>query len=210
MWFDDEPPDVRYEFLDMVKPLYITFKRNIHQAQTKGQRAEESVYDMIPYRKEIKADIPNSGDFWVFKNGKIILCEVKNYLTVVPGKELEKFRNDIRVNGVNCGLFISYGKMTGIKGSVYLQYADNVPLVYVDISKFPDVSGILCSIIKLLSKSPDFDNMVELTEFVAKINVSINLITDCENSIKTMRTAVNRLAKNLRSVKSELNGLLEK
>ncbi len=42
-------------------------------------------------------------------NEKRIMIEVKNYGTVVPSKEVDKFINDINTTQCDSGIFISFG-----------------------------------------------------------------------------------------------------
>ena len=97
-------------------------------AYAKGIQGENFVYDVLLSAKYDVEDVRKkgkSGDYVIKlpakdKIAKQILVECKNYTTIVPQKEVDKFYADIKGNDSHAGIFISLGsKITGIKHNMH-------------------------------------------------------------------------------------------
>lgn len=130
--------------------------------------------------------IPHSGDAWLkLPNNKIIMLESKNYNTVIDKHEINKMQNDMIVNNIHWGIFISFNsKIQGMKEFdfyIFQHQTVNFHIIMlsnlnIDITRLDMAFNILRKLILLysdLDKSPwityniknDLDQLNELIEF---------------------------------------------
>lgn len=148
-----------------------------------GQAGEQAVIDTLLPLFELDFKSSHSGDMIAKRNSKSVLVEVKNYTSLVPYKEVEKFYRDLECNTVTqAGLFISLkSQITKINKSIHFTKHNHQYIVFlVNPSK-----DTILSMISLLFDINEYrtvnnDNLIR----------EIENLEELRNNIATLQTVL--------------------
>ena len=139
-----------------------------------------------------------SGDFiisWIsYKSHKTykMLIDVKNYKTTVPSKEVDKFRRDVEIRGVDCGMLLSLtSKIVGITNAIESKYVSlhnqKIPLVFMRSHLPSAIAEMIKTTFQIIEMSELHTNKINyMDEFISCIDElqdNINMISQCRDTM---------------------------
>ena len=147
-----------------------------------------------------------------------VLIEVKDYTSIVPSKEVDKFRRDMRENPeMKAGIFISLQSgITGFSQPLTISSEEGRPVVYIaqDVpgqQLFVAVWAMLKSILRNSSNIPEFSSndlmLMTSKRIFSEIEYYLNEISDDVSKIESIKRASKNISDSVKSIDEESNRL---
>jgi hypothetical protein len=192
-------------------PAYMSNTAPITSAAKIGLEGEREVEEIMSrYQILNTAKSGKCADLIIVVEGIKILIEVKKYKSSVPSAEVEKFYRDIEANvTVDAGMMVSLtSRITGYHSSINRITGKSVPIILnclhsMDKNTWTDVLHasveVLCA--EVTGKRSYVDIGDKITLAVADITSSVDLISQCRNTVHETNNVIskqmNHLMKNI-------------
>lgn len=182
---------------------FFTSSRKNMASSIIGQIGQEYVEKILKGYKIVDvSDQSHSGDFIV---NDYILLEIKDYTSLVPKKEIDKFLLDLETKNMYAGIFISLSsKITGIPKRIEVKYysisGKKVPAIFVSSSSPELIELMVEYAIWIVNSNNELkDNIKDsfilerintISESVSGLSMSRNYITEMQISCSKQLTKI--------------------
>ena len=180
----------------------------------KGEISEDLIYKIISekypnYTYDIKRHIPHNADAELCSSsGMKSLVEIKNYSNTVHKEEIEKFKFDLKFNGINLGIFLSL--KTGIVGKKCIDYeifqdnSESYHIIYIS-RLMDDINKLDCGLLLL----ENLYNIIKKDNINLKIDQIKKIMYENFNNLEVLINKTSELRNNFNILETNIKSSLD-
>ena len=242
--FADIADSISNKVAEQIAPLNASLSKLLGlqtASSKKGELGENIIQNAFVTRYgdliyEDKSKVDHCGDAWItLPNNTKIIVEVKNYINIIPPKEIEKMENDMKTNHIRFSLFL--GVNNSVQGFREMDFhnfchqGENYFSIVVanlsnDISKLDLAFGMIRKLIDLMNdtnKFPWIQNKIKedlniINEMILKNTILRDGFYDMEENIieslnkyhKKIRDYQYDMEQTLKRLTNDINGTMTK
>lgn len=231
--FTDIADSISNKVAEQIAPLNASLAKLLGlqtASSKKGELGENIIQNAFITRYgdliyEDKSKVDHCGDAWVTLPNKIrIIVEVKNYINIIPPKEIEKMENDMKTHHIKFSLFLGMNNsVQGFRemdfhtfshqGETYFSII--VANLSNDITKLDLAFGMIRKLIDLMNdtdKFPWIQNKIKedlniINEMVLKNTILRDGFYDLENDV---HDSLNKYHKKIRDYQYDMETTLKR